>query len=530
MNIHSFNVCLIYNQSRNSMIDSQAFIKEIQQGYQTKGEYITLGKGKFNDVIYPEASVKIPLKTLNRHGLIAGATGTGKTKTLQIFCEQLSHHGIPSLVMDIKGDLSGIAKPGDPKSSHIIERMGNLEIPYQAMGFPVELMSISAEKGVRLRATVTEFGPVLLSKILNLNETQESVISVVFKFCDDHALPLVGLDDLKKVLSYIKDDENGKDAFRKEYGSVSSASIGAIFRKIVALEQQGAEKFFGEPSFEIDDLLRTKNGKGVVNIVRLVDIQDKPALFSTFMLSLLAEIYSTLPEEGDAGKPKLCLFIDEAHLVFNEASKTLLNQIETVVKLIRSKGVGVYFITQVPGDVPDSVLSQLGLKIQHALRGFTAKNRREIKKAVENYPITEYYDADEVITQLGTGEAFITALNEKGIPTPLVYTHLVAPQSRMDILSEQEIDALLRDSDLVTKYSMDIHRASAYEILSGKIEQAADKTEIEKTKSTPKRRKNEDKGLFETVINSPFARDIGRTLTREVSRGLFGVLGIKKRR
>ena len=363
--------------------------------------------------------------------------------------------------MDVKGDMSGIARPGDSNSPHIAERMQKLGMPYNATGFPVELMTLSQEKGVRLRATVTEFGPVLFSKILQLNDTQESIMSVIFKFCDDHGLPLIDLQDLKKVLSYIKDDEKGKVQFKNDYGSVSPASIGAILRKIVALEQQDADIFFGEPSFDVYDLLKTKDGKGVINIVRLVDIQDKPALFSTFMLSLLAEIYAQFPEAGDTEKPKLCLFIDEAHLVFQEASQTLLNQIETVVKLIRSKGVGVFFITQLPGDVPDTVLSQLGLKIQHALRGFTAKDRKDIKKAVENYPVTTHYEADQVITQLGIGEAFVTALNEKGIPTPLVYTHMIAPQSRMDILTPEEIDQEVRNSALVTKYSQDFDRESA---------------------------------------------------------------------
>lgn len=513
------------------MTESEKFVQTIQESYTPKGGYLRLGKGKFNDEIFPDAAVNIPLKTLNRHGLIAGATGTGKTKTLQIFCEQLSQHGIPSLVMDVKGDLSGIARAGDPTNKHIIERMAKLDIPYEATGFPVELMTISDEKGVRLRSTITEFGPILLSKILSLNDTQESVVSVIFKYCDDHALPLVDLEDLKKVLSYIKDDEEGKANFKKEYGSVSGASVGAILRRIVALEQQGASKFFGEPSFEVEDLMRTKDGKGVINIVRLVDIQDKPSLFSTFMLSLLAEIYTNLPEEGDAEKPKLCLFIDEAHLVFSEASKTLLHQIETVVKLIRSKGIGVYFITQVPGDVPESVLSQLGLKIQHALRGFTAKDRKEIKKAVENYPISDFYVADQVITQLGIGEAFITALNEKGIPTPLVYTHLVAPQSRMDILSESEILQEVGSSELVAKYEKEINRESAHEILTEKIEKSADRKDEEENKDTSSRRSSKDEeGFFSTIMNSPFARDIGRTLTREVSRGILGALGIKKRR
>lgn len=510
------------------MSSSELFIKEISKGYSSKGETITLGKGVFEGKIYPEAEVKIPLKTLNRHGLIAGATGTGKTKTLQIVCEQLSNQGIPSLVMDVKGDLSGLAKPGDAENKRIQERMESLEILYEATGFPVELLSLSDEMGVKLRATVTEFGPILIGKILDLNDTQSGVISVIFKFCDDNALPLIDLDDLKKVLAYIKDDETGKEKFKSEYGSVSSASVGAILRKIVALEQQGADKFFGEPSFDVDDLLRIKDGKGVVNIVRLVDIQNKPSLFSTFMLSLLAELYAQFPEEGDSGKPKLCLFIDEAHLIFKEASKVLLNQIETIVKLIRSKGIGVYFITQVPGDIPDEVLSQLGLKIQHALRGFTAKDRRAITKAVENYPITEFYETDQTITALGIGEAFITALNEKGIPTPLVYTHLVAPQSRMDILSPEEIKELTKSSTLIDKYNNSFNRESAYEILTKKMEEAADE-EIERPATRKRGRPKEEKSFMEEVIESRMARDIGRTFTREITRGILGVLGIKRR-
>lgn len=508
------------------MSASQAFIDDMVQGYASKGESIILGKGKFNNEIYPEAAVQIPLKTLNRHGLIAGATGTGKTKSLQLLCEQLSNKGIPCLVMDVKGDMSGIARPGDSNSPHIAERMQKLGMPYNATGFPVELMTLSKEKGVRLRATVTEFGPVLFSKILQLNDTQESIMSVIFKFCDDHGLPLIDLQDLKKVLSYIKDDEKGKVQFKNDYGSVSPASIGAILRKIVALEQQDADIFFGEPSFDVYDLLKTKDGKGVINIVRLVDIQDKPALFSTFMLSLLAEIYAQFPEAGDTEKPKLCLFIDEAHLVFQEASQTLLNQIETVVKLIRSKGVGVFFITQLPGDVPDTVLSQLGLKIQHALRGFTAKDRKDIKKAVENYAVTTHYEADQVITQLGIGEAFVTALNEKGIPTPLVYTHMIAPQSRMDILTPEEIDQEVRNSALVTKYSQDFDRESAYEMLSKKMEEAA--KDEEPAKSTSRSAKK-DESFVEKMSKNTMVRQMGRTVMREVTRSVLGILGIKRR-
>jgi DNA helicase HerA-like ATPase len=317
--------------------------------------------------VITEVDVNIPLKTINRHGLIAGATGTGKTKTLQVFVEQLSHKGIPSLVMDIKGDLSGIAVEGE-QNDKINERYAKTKLPYQPQSFPVELMTISSEKGLKLRATVTEFGPVLLSKILGLNDTQASIMSIVFKYSDDKGLPLIDLDDLKKVLQYVTDNAEGKKDLANNYGAISPASLGAILRSIVAMEQQGATGFFGEPSFDVEDLLQTRGGKGVVNVLRVADIQNQPQLFSTFMLSLFAEIYMTFPEEGDSGKPKLVLFIDEAHLIFNEASKTLLSQIETMVKLIRSKGVGIYFITQIPGDVPENVLSQLGLKIQHRKR------------------------------------------------------------------------------------------------------------------------------------------------------------------
>lgn len=522
-------VFYIFEQTSKRMTSTNQFITEIQNGYSPKGKYITLGKGKFNHKIYPEAEIKIPLKTMNRHGLIAGATGTGKTKTLQIVLEELSEKGIPSLVMDVKGDLSGIAKSGNANNKHIIERMANLAMPYNPTGFPVELLSLSKEKGVRLRATVTEFGPILISKILGLNDTQESIISVVFKYCDDHALPLVDLEDLKKVLRYINDNEEGEKLFKKDYGSVSISSLGAIQRKIVALEQQGADNFFGEPSFDVEDLLSQKDGKGVINIVRLIDIQDKPSLFSTFMLSLLAEIYATFPEQGDSDEPKLCIFIDEAHLIFEEASKTLLNQIETVVKLIRSKGIGVFFITQIPGDVPEEILSQLGLKIQHALRGFTGKDRKEIKKAVENYPITEFYEADQIITELGIGEAFVTALNEKGIPTPLVYTHLVAPKSRMDILDQKEINDLVEGSDLVKKYNTTVNRESAYEILTQKLEEAAQEKVPEEAKTSTLSKQKEDKSFLEEVIESRMVRDIGRTFTREITRSILGALGIKRR-
>lgn len=509
------------------MADREKFIQELNAKYSPKGEFITLGKGMLNGEVVREVDVNIPLKTINRHGLIAGATGTGKTKTLQVFVEQLSHAGVPSLVLDIKGDFSGIAMAGS-RNTIIDERYSKTGLTYDPQGFPVELMSISGEAGVKLRATVTEFGPVLLSKILELNDTQSSIMSIIFKYCDDKGLPLIDLEDLKKVLQYVTSDKNGKEELLNGYGSIASSSLGAILRAIVALEQQGGANFFGEPSFDVEDLLKTRNGKGVINILRVANIQTKPQLFSTFMLSLFAEIYLTFPEEGDSGKPKLALFIDEAHLIFNEASKALLSQIETMVKLIRSKGVGIYFITQIPGDVPENVLAQLGLKIQHALRGFTAKDRKEISKAVENYPITEFYNASNLIQNLGIGEAFVTALDEKGIPTPLVHAYLISPESRMDVLTETEVLQLTQSSSLVKKYEVAINKESAYELLSKRMEnQTASPAEKTKTNS-PKTK--EEPSIFEQIMKSSAGKTFTNTLMREGAKVIFGMLGLKKKR
>lgn len=507
------------------MADKAQFIQELSTKYTPKGEFITLGKAMLDGEVVTEVDVTIPLKTINRHGLIAGATGTGKTKTLQVFAEQLSHQGIPSLVLDIKGDFSGIAEAGE-ENAIISERYSKTQLPYQPQSFPVELMTISGEKGVKLRATVTEFGPLLLSKILDLNDTQQSIMAIIFKYCDDKGLPLIDLDDLKKILQYVTENAQGKAELSSNYGSISGASLGAILRSIVALEQQGAASFFGETSFDVEDLLKTRDGKGVVNILRVANIQSKPQLFSTFMLSLFAEIYMTFPEEGDSGKPKLVLFIDEAHLIFQEASKTLLNQIETMVKLIRSKGVGIYFITQIPGDVPENVLSQLGLKIQHALRGFTAKDRKEISKAVENYPITEYYKADELIQNLGIGEAFITALDEKGIPTPLVHTYLISPESRMDILNDAEVEALTSKSELVAKYNETINKDSAYEMLTSRMEQAVQNSTNPKNSRTVR----EEPGMFESVLKSRAGRTFTNMIVREATNAFMGMIGLKKGR
>lgn len=452
------------------MKSAESFREHIENGYQCKGDSIVVGAAMLNGEPLTGAHVKIPLKTMNRHGLIAGATGTGKTKSLQVLAENLSLKGIPVLLMDLKGDLSGLAQPspGHPK---IDQRMGQIGLDFTPQAFPVEILTLSEQDGVKLRATVSEFGPVLLSRILDLSEAQEGVMAVIFKYCDDNKLPLLDLKDLKKVMQYATGE--GKKEFEASYGRLSTSSTGTILRKVIELEQQGAELFFGEKSFDVDDLTRIDDqGRGYINIIRLTDIQDRPKLFSTFMLSLLAEIYSSFPEQGDSEQPELVLFIDEAHLIFREASRALLDQIESIVKLIRSKGVGLYFVTQDPTDVPNEVLAQLGLKIQHALRAFTAKDRKAIKLTAENYPLSDYYDTKEVLTALGIGEALVTALDEKGRPTPLAVTLMRAPMSRMDILTEAELRELIGRSKLVSKYRETVDRESAYEILGAKIERA----------------------------------------------------------
>jgi len=445
----------------------QEFFDYINEGYKTKGEFLTLGAAMLGEETITDALVKVPLKTLNRHGLIAGATGTGKTKTLQVLAENLSENGIPVLLMDIKGDLSGLAEssPGHPK---IDERHTKIGFPFEAKKFPIEVLTISEQDGTRMRATISEFGPVLLSRILDLTETQSGIVAIIFKYCDDNKLPLLDIKDFKKVLQFVTNE--GKDEITAEYGRISSSSTGAILRKIVEIEQQGGDLFFGEKSFEVEDLTRIdENGRGIISVLRLTDIQDKPKLFSTFMLQLLAEVYETFPEQGDSGRPELIIFIDEAHLVFEQASKALLSQIESIVKLIRSKGIGLYFVTQNPKDVPEDILAQLGLKVQHALRAFTAKDRKAIKLAAENYPTSDYYDTKEVLTQLGIGEAFISVLNEKGIPTPLARTMLRAPMSRMDVLTDKELSNVIINSRLYYKYNKDLDRDSAYELLNEKI-------------------------------------------------------------
>lgn len=500
------------------------FSEAVKTGYTFKGEAYKIGCAVLDGEVVSGADVLIPLKTMNRHGLIAGATGTGKTKTLQVLSEILSDASVPVVMMDIKGDLSGIAAPGNV-NGNITDRCQKLNVQFKPTAYPTELLTLSNQKGTRLRATVSEFGPVLLSKILGLNDTQGGFVAMIFKYCDDNKLPLLDLKDFIKVLQYVSDE--GKAELEKAYGKISTTSTGTILRKVIELQQQGADVFFGETSFDVDDLMRiSDDGRGMISVVRVTDLQDKPKLFSTFMLQLLAELYATCPEEGDMDKPKLVMFIDEAHLIFQEASDALLQQIETIIKLIRSKGVGIFFCTQNPMDVPASVLAQLGLKIQHALRAFTAADRKVIKQTAENYPETEFYKTEDLITQLGIGEALITMLNEKGIPTPLVHCMLRPPQSRMDILTDGEIDALIGKSKIAVKYNKVVDSESAYEVLNEKLNEAA------KIKDQQKQQKAEEKAerttvkKEKTILDDPIVKSMTRTAGNTIVRSLLGVLGL----
>jgi len=507
------------------MASKDEFLQKIKEGYSFKSDSVQIGAGMLNGEVVPGANVILPLKTMNRHGLIAGATGTGKTKTLQLISEYLSDNSVPVMLMDIKGDLSGIAAAG-VANDKTNERCQKLNIQYKPVAFPVDLLTLSNQKGVRLRATVSEFGPVLLSKILDLNDTQESLVALIFKYCDDNKLPLLDLKDFTKVLQFISNE--GKADIEKTYGKIATTSTGTILRKVIELQQQGADVFFGEKSFEVDDLMKINDdGRGMISILRVTDLQDRPKMFSTFMLQMLAELYASSPEEGDIDKPKLVIFIDEAHLIFNEASSALLQQIETIVKLIRSKGIGIFFCTQNPMDVPASVLAQLGLKVQHALRAFTAADRKTIKQTAENYPETEFYKTEDLLTQLGIGEALITMLNEKGIPTPLVHTMLFPPRSRMDILTESEIDNIVAHSKLVAKYNHAIDSESAYEILTSKLQQATQQAEQQKqVQQKQKTGAKKDDSFFD----SPVVKQMERTAASVLTRSVLGVLGLGGRR
>ena len=446
----------------------QAFRDAISAGYGFNEPTLIIGSAMLGDELFNDVRVAVPMSTLNRHGLVAGATGTGKTKTLQLLAGQLSKAGVPVFVADIKGDLTGLAAAGDGTNPKVQERVASLGWTFQAAGHPVEFLSLTGKLGAQVRATVHSFGPLLLGKVLDLNETQTSILALVFKYCDDNDLPLLDLKDLATTLKYLSSDE-GKPILA-DYGGMSPASVGVLLRSIVVLEQEGADIFFGEPEFDVHDLLRTDaSGQGILSVLELSDVMDQPRLFSTFMLWMLAQLYEGLPEVGDLPKPKLCFFFDEAHLLFHDASDALMEQIERTARLIRSKGVGVYFVTQVPGDVPASVLAQLGNRIQHALRAFTPEDADALRKAARTFPTTTFYDVEKTLTSLGTGEALVTVLSPRGIPTPLAATRLLPPDSLMAPIDQTTFQGMVAASPLNTKYGMPIDRDSAYERITARL-------------------------------------------------------------
>ncbi|MCE2894970.1 MAG: DUF853 domain-containing protein [Flammeovirgaceae bacterium] len=503
-------------------MSKEKFVTDIASSYSFPSASIFLGAGVFEGEIVKEAKVNLSLKMMNRHGLVSGATGSGKTRTLQLMAEQLSLAGVPVFMPDMKGDVSGLGKEGAPNEK-INERLKSIGLEgYKPTGFPIELYSLSGKIGAQMRATVTEFGPVMLGKVLELNEIQSGVLMILFKYADDKKLPIVDLNDLKKVLNYLSEGA-GAAEIKEAYGKISSSTAGTILRKIVAMEQQGVAQLFGEKSFDIEDLMEKVDGRGVISLLNVSDVQSQPAIFSTFMLSLLAELYQKLPEAGDLDKPKLVFFIDEAHLLFKDAPKAFMDQIEQVIRLIRSKGVGIFFCSQLVQDIPPTVLSQLGNRVSHVIRAFTPNDVKALKETVKTFPQSEFYDLEKQFTQLGTGQAFVTVLNEKGIPTETVTVHLAPPASLMGPLTESEYKEQLNQSAIFKKYQEVIDPQSAFEILTEKLkaqeeEQAEAKQQVEEQK--PARTARAEKSTFEQVINSPITKQIGK----EVVRGVFGML------
>ena len=446
----------------------QAFRDAITAAYALDEPSLIIGSAMHEGALFNDTRVQVALSMLNRHGLIAGATGTGKTKTLQLMAGQLSKAGVPVFVADIKGDLTGLAAPGGTTHPKLIERTESLAWTFEASGHPVEFLSLTGKLGAQVRATVHSFGPLLLGKVLDLNETQTSILALVFKYCDDNDLPLLDLQDLETTLKFLASDE-GKPILA-DYGGMSSASVGVLLRSMIVLEQEGADVFFGEPEFEVEDLLRTTpEGEGIISILELSDVMDKPRLFSTFMLWMLAQLYESLPEAGDLPKPKLCFFFDEAHLLFDDASEALMDQVERTARLIRSKGVGVYFVTQAPTDVPSPVLAQLGNRVQHALRAFTPDDADALRKTARTFPTTEFYDVEKTITSLGTGEALVTVLSPKGVPTPLAATRLLAPDSLMAPIDAVQFQGRIATSPFQAKYGATVDRDSAHERITARL-------------------------------------------------------------
>ena len=507
-------------------------IEAARKAYASTGNAITLGAVLSDGECHPEPIVQVPLAMLTRHGLIAGATGTGKTRTLQLVAEQLSRAGVPVFLSDVKGDLSGVGAPGVP-NDRIAQRIKDTGFQWNPSAFPVEFLSLTGKKGAQLRATVSSFGPLLLAKVLGLNDTQTSVLSLVFKYCDDKGLALLDFSDLRAVLQYLSGDGAAE---LKDYGGMSKQTVGVLLREMVELEQQGAEAFFGEPEFQIDDLMQTeRDGRGLVSILELSDVQDKPALFSTFMLWMLASLYEHLPEVGDIEQPKLVFFFDEAHLLFDGATKALLDEVEKVVRLARSKGVGIFFITQSPKDIPGDVLAQLGNRVQHALRAFTADDDKALKAAARTFPKTSFYDIEETLTTLGIGDAFVTVLSPNGAPTPPFATRLVPPAARMGPLTDAEMAQRLSSSPQVKEYATPIDRESARELLAKRIARGPEDApggvagaSAAQPAAAPRsggRAPKPEPTAFEKVMNSPLTR----TVAGVVARGIMGALLPRRR-
>ncbi|MEW2518823.1 helicase HerA-like domain-containing protein [Actinacidiphila alni] len=495
---------------------------EIAAGYAFTGPALDLGALLWEGDCHADAPVRIPLGMLNRHGLVAGATGTGKTKTLQLIAEQLSAQGVPVFLADVKGDISGVSAPGEP-GDKVRQRAAEVGQNWTATGFPAEFYALGGiGPGIPLRATVTSFGPVLLSKVLGLNTTQEQSLGLIFHYADTKGLELYDLKDLRAVIGFLTSAE-GKEEL-KGIGGISTATAGVLMRTLTAFEAQGATDFFGEPEFDTSELLRTAaDGRGLVSVLELPAVQDKPQLFSTFLMWLLADLFQDLPEVGDLDRPKLVFFFDEAHLLFNGASKAFLDAITQTVRLIRSKGVGVFFVTQTPKDVPGDVLAQLGNRVQHALRAFTPDDAKALRATVSTFP-NSAYDLGELLTALGTGEAVVTVLSENGAPTPVAATRLRAPESLMGPIEGGALDTAVKSSSLYGRYAEAVDRESAFEKLAAATEKAGPAPEAAPVKGKASR---EDAGLVEQVVQSgmfkSLARSVGTQLGREISRSLFGV-------
>ncbi len=445
--------------------DGAAQVADITAGYVFEGPTLHLGAALVGGTVHADAQVRLPLAMMNRHGLIAGATGTGKTVTLQVLAEQLSAQGVPVFLSDIKGDLTGLATPGTA-SDRLTKRTATVGQDWTPAGFPVEFLTLGTGDGVPVRATISSFGPLLLSRVLDLNETQESSLQLVFHYADRSGLELYDLADLRAVIVFLTSDE-GRDALTS-LGGLSSATAGVILRGLVTLEAQGMDAFFGEPEFDTADLLRTApDGRGIITALELVSVQQKPRLFSTFLMWLLADLFAELPEVGDTDKPRLVFFLDEAHLLFTGSSKAFRESIQATVRLIRSKGVGIFFITQTPKDVPGEVLGQLANRIQHALRDFTPDDAKALRATVSTFPMSDY-DLEEVLTSAGIGEAVVTVMNERGAPTPVAWTRLRSPESVMGRGPEGTVSAAVAASPLLPRYSQAVDRHSAYEKLTGR--------------------------------------------------------------